>query len=252
MHSCCRSPQKSSVWLRASVPLPVEPGALHEINIETVQVTIKPVLPKARTGDGNVTEIEFQWVNGDDAPNGSSYRYHADETGKLVLPHVSPGDYWLRVRHPGTELMPMTRVTVDRKRRLLEPKLKPGSTLVVPVAWPGGEMPKELPGDLARMFAWSGDKRSVYLQWFELRRQGEKFKAFGPIPETARGRFPRSAVFANLPPGKYEIHVPAQTWEAEDGDPGYSIRHTFVEATIGEDSPAFIEAPELRIDFSSL
>ncbi len=241
----------SSPWLRASVSLPVKPGAIHEINIETIQMTIKPVLPKARTGDGNVMEIEFDRADGENVSDGSLYRYHADETGKLVLPHVSPGDYWLRVRHPGTSLMPMTRVTIDRKRHLLEPKLKPGSTLVVPVAWPGGKMPKELPTNLARIFARGDGERSAYRWWFELRRQGKKFEAFGPIPESARGRYPRSAVFANLPPGKYEVHVPAQTWEAQDGDPAYSIRHTFVEITIDDDSPTFIEAPALRIDLSS-
>ena len=237
-------------WLRASVKLPVKFDGINEIDIKTLPVTIRPQLPAERVGSKHVLEIEFDRFDEGHVSDGS-YRYHLEPGSKeIVLPHISPGDYWLRVRHPGTALSERMRLSVNKTNSLLEPKLELGASVVVPIEWPEGKSPEKLPMDLARTLAWAGDEHSGLTQLLELCRDGKRFSC-GPVPVSAKGLFPKSAIFANLPPGDYEIIVPARTWKPEDEEPAYSIRQTSIKITVSKDSPEFITAAPLRVDLTS-
>ncbi len=238
-------------WLHAQVPLPPKFGAVTDIPIVTTEVTIQPRFPSSPPpAEDDITEIEFDRQSPGHTPDGSINYYHVKGSSPLVIDHVSPGGYWLRVRHPGTALMSRIKITVSKDHNEFKPELERGATLVVPIQWPEGKIPGNLPGPIARKFAWGGETGG-YSGLLELRREGKEFKEIGPVPVGAAEKFPHCAIFANLPPGSYEIRLPAINGEATPGEDAFSIKADSIHFSIGKDSPSFVTSDPLYVDFKS-
>lgn len=188
--------------LRVPLPNPIPLGEVQDIDFKTVGISIRPKLPTGRGTPARLIEIEFGPVSGESTPRGC--RYHLKEADELILPHVSHGEYWLRVRHPGTALMPWTKVKVGPDTKLLAPRLEVGSTLVVPLTPSKLEIPESWPPQLR-------ENRSIRLGYWEeiieLWRDGTRVVDLGPTPEGADDHFPHSAIFASLAPGEYEVRT---------------------------------------------
>lgn len=229
-------------FLNATLPLPLKPGETRTVDFKSVAATIRPVLPAGRRTPARLMEIEFGPAAGESSPRGSLY--HLKSADELVLPYVSPGEYWLRIRHPGTALMPWTKVQVSPDKKLLAPRLKAGSTLVVPLAPAKPEIPASWPPQLVDGLGLErGDVEHLVQLW----RDGTQINEWGPTPEGTNDHFPHSAIFGNLPPGDYEVRarrIPTSTPSLELIEPrSFKVR-------IREDSPVYqlTEPFELKLN----
>jgi hypothetical protein len=165
---------------------------------------------------------------------------------------VSPGEYWLRIYHPGAVLASPKRITVSWWRDSITPVLATGSNLVVPIEWPEVHAPENLPPQLARPFVGFGPDLHVSLRSvIRLKRKdGSVIQEFGKLPEAARGKFPNSVIYPYLPPGEYEVESPELTIEPLGVHPGCEIRRSAVKIVIREDSPIFVTSEPLKIQYS--
>ncbi|MEY3897098.1 MAG: hypothetical protein RLZZ214_2619 [Verrucomicrobiota bacterium] len=240
----------ASLWLRAEVPLPIDFAGVNEINIKCADFTISPKFPsRIGTVEEEVYEAEFDMVVDGQPPQGGSRRLLVKGRKALVLSNVSPGEYWLRIFHPGAVLEPAKKVTVSWWRDSTAPVLVTGSNLVVPIEWPEVHAPENLPPQLARSLAWSGpDLRDRLQSVIRLKRKdGSVIEEFGRLPEAARGKFPNSVIYPYLPPGEYEVESPELTIEPAGVHPGCEIRRSAVNIVIREDSPVFVTSEPLKI-----
>lgn len=232
-------------WLRGNVPLPLDFEKINEIDIRTVELTIRPKFPK-RTGiatEDDIQEVEFGMVDSHEE------RFVMKGGESLVLTRVSPGDYTIRAIHPGALLAPAGKFTITEKNRLIEPELLPVSSLVVPVEWPEVKAPDKLPQELALPFVRSnGDLHSSLRSVIRLKRKdGTLVEVEGGAPAAANGRFPDSVIFPHLQPGEYEVESPDRTIEPDGISPGCVIKKSSVTVTIREDSPVFVVSAPLKV-----
>lgn len=197
----------SDPWIRAKIPLPPAFGETTDIRIETVRLTIKPKLPRAATEyEGKTTEVDFG-VSENDQPPSSPTLYPIDGGRPLVIERVQPGEYWFRVRAPGAAIAPWQRIEVTSKTNVIEPTLKKGSTVVVPISWPESLKLEKLDPDIADMFRrqwWAGLPGT-----FVLEQNGKPFEL--PIVRNKSDREERISskrvIFPGLPIGRYTLKM---------------------------------------------
>ena len=245
----------TDMWLRAKVPLPIDLFHVNQIEMETYDFSIRPKFPeRIGAAEEEVYEVDFDMADGgkdQKPPREGHCRLLVKGRQPLVLSTVSPGDYWLQIRHAGAALMPRQKVTVSWWRRSVEPRLETGSTLVVPVEWPEVKEPEKLPPELAPSFGgfrpdWHDSLHSVIRL---KRKDGSVVEDFGKLPIAAKGRFPMSVIFPYLPPGEYEVESPERTIEPAGTNSGCVIRKTSLKVEIRKDSPVFVVTNPLKIDY---
>ena len=236
------------VWGRIGLPIDYE--SIGTINIEARELIISPVFPDRTSAPEDSTyAVELDRYEEGHMTDGSTSRRTIKNHGLCIYPNVSPGEYWLRVRHPGAVLEDRRRITIRNDEEVIRPRLEKGSSLVVPVEWPELSDPEKLPPELGRSFVgfgsdWHGSLQSVITIKGEGVRKGQEYIA---TPEAAEGRFPHSVIFPYLPPGKYTVESPARKIEPSGIHPGCSIRPSSIEVEIREDSPPFAITKTLKI-----
>lgn len=231
-------------FLETTLALPLQPGELRDIDFPSVAVTIRPKLPASRRTPARLMEIEFGPVSRESTPRGCLY--HLKGADELILPYVSPGEYWLRVRHPGTALMPWTKVKVGPNEKLLAPRLEAGSTLVVPLGPSKPQIPESWPPELIDSLGLSrGHMENIVHLW----RGNELVTEWVPIPEGSDEHFPNSVIFANLPPGDYEV----RTRRMPTTDPSFQlIEPRTIKVSIRPDSPVYQLTEPLELKLNAL
>lgn len=257
-------------WLRGSVRLPLSGSEVNPIEIQTTGFTIRPtVLGEPRPNQEDPYEVEFNAAKGgmdERAPEYGGCRLTVAGTESLVLPHVSPGDYWIRIYHPGAVLAARKRIIVSATQNSYEPHLDRGACLVVPVEWPEMGDPATLPRDIERLIdRFSLDPQSNLPSMLVLKnKDGRVIQEHGsrnPVDDwnsdeyirpavAANGRFPQAAVFPYLPPGEYIVESPDWTKEPDGTNPGFAIKRSAINVVIREDSPVFVTSSPLKILYS--
>lgn len=261
----------ASLWLHGEVKLPISFSEVNKIEIETTRFTIRPTFPgEIPPAEDDVYEVEFDRAGGaedESVPREGTSRLQVKGWKPLVLSNVSPGEYWIRIYHPGSVLVPRKKVTVSSSRRSYGPRLQHGASLVVPVDWPELGAPEKLPPEMARNFVWFSrdlheSLRSVLVR---KRKDGsvvEEFRwptesdnrnldDFIRQPVAALDRFPNAAVFPYLPLGEYVVESSERTIEPSGVNPGCVIKKSSVTVVIREGSLNFVTSAPLRIFYNA-
>ncbi|MBN8457703.1 MAG: hypothetical protein J0M04_07690 [Verrucomicrobia bacterium] len=239
------------VW--GPITLPIDFESIGTVNIETKSLTIAPVFPDRTTNPEDRTyAVELDRFQEGQTTDGSINCRAVKDHEPCIYPNVSPGEYWLRLRHPGAVLENRRRITIGKDDEVVRPHLRQGSSLVVPVDWPEASDPEKLPPELGRIFAGLGHgwhdnlRRIVTIKGDGVR----EIKEYIATPEAANGRFPRSVIFPYLPPGKYIVESPERTIDPNGIHPGCSIRPSSIEAEIRDNSPPFVITKPLKIHYT--
>jgi hypothetical protein len=236
------------IWGR--IRLPIDYGNVGTVSIEARELTISPVFPDRATAPEDRTyAVELDRFEEGRKTDGSVSRRTVKNHEPYVYPNVSPGEYWLRVRHPGAVLEDRQRITIKNDGEVIRPRLRQGSSLVIPIDWPEVSDPGKLPPELGRCFVgfgsdWHGSLHTVVTIKGDGVRKDQEYVA---TPEAAEGRFPNSVIFPYLPPGKYTVEVPARTIEPRGIHPGCVIRPSSIEVEILNDSPSFVVTKPLKV-----
>ncbi|MDB6173219.1 MAG: hypothetical protein JWL59_2530 [Chthoniobacteraceae bacterium] len=197
-------PSPADPWFCASVPLPPRFGQVTELKAETVEVTIRPRLPRPDSEYARMaTEVEFGWA-ADEAHSRSTTRiYRVQGSEPLVLSMVQPGAYLLGMRVPGSVVESLQPVTVNKTATVFEPAVLFGSTVTVPLDWPAQLTAKALEPQLIHRI---GEQTFGGL-WgiLQLMRNGEVFDF--PLEDEDSGWvwLEHKIVMRNLPLGKYRL-----------------------------------------------
>jgi hypothetical protein len=230
-------------YIRGQIPLPVNFEKIGTVNIVTRKLIISPIFPDLATSPEDRTyAVELDPFEEGHKPDGRSHCRIVKNHEPCIYPNVTPGEYWLRVRSAGAELEDRQRLTIGNNDEVIRPRLKKGSSLVVPLEWPEGFDPKTLPPELGSDWPESLGE-IVKIMGVTSRMDQESI----PIPEAAEGRFPNSMIFPYLPPGKYTVEAPARTVEPSGVDPGCVIQPSSISAEVREDSPIFVITAPLKI-----
>jgi hypothetical protein len=235
----------SHPWLKGDVSLPLDFEKVNEIDIRTVEITIRPKFPERPpvSPEDDIYQLGF-------GMEGVTEGWFVVKGRQpLVLPRVSPGEYTVRIDHAGALMAHKESFTISETNRLIEPELLPVSSLVVPVEWPEVKAPDKLPQELALPFVRSnGDLHSSLRSVIRLKRKdGTLVEVEGGAPAAANGRFPDSVIFPHLQPGEYEVESPDRTIEPDGISPGCVIKKSSVTVTIREDSPVFVVSAPLKV-----
>jgi hypothetical protein len=244
----------SEPWIHADIPLPPAFAQTTDIRIETVRLTIKPKLPRAAAEyEGKVTEVDFG-VSEKTGPPSSTLYYALSGSEPLVIERVQPGAYWFRVRAPGAAITPWQKVQVTSKANVIEPNLKRGSTVVVPLAWPASLKLEELHPDIADMFRrqwWMG-----LPGMFVLEQNGKPFELPTDLKHSDREENVSSdrLIFPGLPIGRYTLKMRSSDEvgnllrirvEPDHQYPGW--KRTELTFDVGVKSPAELRTEPLKV-----
>ena len=260
----------ASLWLHANVRLPISFSEVNRIDIKTTSLSIRPMFPGLiPPAADDVYEVEFDRASGSKdgpVPREGGSRLEVRGSKPLVLSNVSPGEYWIRIYHPGAVLEPRKRITVSATWNSYEAGLKPGACLVIPIEWPELREPQKLPPEIARSFVWFSPDLNDSLRTMlvlkrkdgsvveELGRTKRKDGSYSDdvnrMPLATSGRFPNAAVFPCLPPGEYVVESPGRTIEATGVNPGCVIGKSSVTVTIPKNGPVYVTSEPLKILYS--
>jgi hypothetical protein len=240
-----------TLWGKIDLPFDLEKIGI--IRIDKQKLTINPIFPHwPATPEDRTYTVELDRFEEGHSTDGSLSSRTIQNQGPSIYLNVSPGEYWLRILHPGVALEDRRRITIKKGDELIRPHLKKGSSLVVPVEWPELSDPEKLPPELGRYFVglrgnWHESLQSV----ITIKGAGVRGdRKYIDTPEAAKGRFPKSVIFPYLPPGKYIIESPARTIEPRSIHPGCIIQPTSFEVEIREESPEFLVTKPLKILYS--
>jgi hypothetical protein len=84
-----------------------------------------------------------------------------------------------------------------------------------------------------------------------LRKNGEKFSDFGPVPKGVAEKHPSSAIFANLAPGDYEVVLPEIKGEAQNGKSLVAVGQSPIKVSIKPEDPVYLFSDPLKISITS-
>ncbi len=232
-------------WLVGNVRLPLDSGKTHQIDIRTVELSVRPKFSRrsAIAPEDNIYEAKigrFRLFQ---------ERFIVKDGGPLALPRISPGDYTIQIRHPGALPSEEKRFTIDDNNCLIEPELMPASTLVVPLEWPELKSQDTLPYALHLRFIGSRDQLHDLLRSViqVKRKDGTVVEGEERAPAAANGRFPDSVIFPYLPPGEYEVESPDRVIDPVENFPGCIIQRSSINVVIREDSPVFVVLSPLKV-----
>lgn len=238
------------IW--GKIELPVKFEEMNVVNITVGELRIEPVFPERDIDAADMTyAVELDRFEEGHPPDGSTSTRTVENQEPYVLKYLSPGEYWLRIRHPGAVLEPRRRITITEDNWTLKPELVKGSSIVVPVDWPERAEPESLPPELGRMLLWRGSSHHTLPSLVQIK--GENLagrEGYIATPEASIGRFPYSVIFPYLPPGKYTIECPERTIEPTGTSPGCVIKRSSIEVEIKKDSPAFVTTEPLKIFYT--
>ncbi len=236
------------IW--GKIELPVRFDETNVVNITVGELRIEPVFPKRDIATADMTyAVELDKFEEGHKPDGSTSSKTVEKQEPFVLKYLSPGEYWLRIRHPGALLEPRKRITITEDNWKLKPELVWGSSIVVPIDWPERADPESLPPELGRMLLWSGGGSHHTLPSL-VEIKGENLagrEGYLASPEAAIGRFPNSVIFPYLPTGKYTIECPERTIEPTEISPGCVIQKSSIQVEIEKGSPVFVVTEPLKI-----
>lgn len=234
-------------YIRGNIPMPIDYQNIGTVDIQARKLTIRPVFPDRTTAPEDRTyAVELDPYIEGHKTDGSTSRKTVKNHEPYTYPNVSPGEYWLRVLHPGALLEDRQKITVKNDGEVIRPRLKRASSLVVPVIWPEASHPDKLPPELARKFVFGhgrGVRSVIRIIGKGVSHDQERI----PLPEAAKGRFPKSVIFPYLPPGQYEIISPAWDIEPKGIHPGCVIKSSSIEVEITKDSPVFVVTEPLTV-----
>ncbi|MCB1133953.1 MAG: hypothetical protein KDN05_22735, partial [Verrucomicrobiae bacterium] len=240
------------VW--GEIGLPVDYEKIGTVNIEARELIVSPVFPDQPIApEDRIYAVELDRFEEGHKPDGSTSRRTVKNQGPCVYPNVSPGEYWLRIRHPGAVLEDRRRITIKNDAEVIKPRLRKGSSLVVPVEWPELSDPESLPPELGRNFVgFGGDLHRSLRSVVSIKGDGVRNeREYIATPEAAEGRFPNSVIFPYLAPGKYTVEMPELNIEPSGIHPGCSIRPSSIEVEIRADSPPFVVSRSLKVLYTA-
>jgi len=240
-------------YLWSQIRLPVDHETVGTVDIIARELVISPVFPDETGAPEDLTyAVELDRFQEDQEAGGSVNSRTVKNQEPCIYPNVSPGDYWLRVRHPGAVLEDRRRITIKNDNEVIRPRLRKGSSLVIPVEWPELSDPESLPVEIGRNFIRDDGDRHRSLQSV-VKLKGDCIvneQTYIATPEAAKGRFRNSVIFPYLPPGKYTVESPARTIEPDGVHPGCVIEPTSIDVEIREDSPTFVITGSLKIRYT--
>ena len=237
----------------AAIELPVKYEEMNVVRFTVGELRIAPVFPDREIAPADMTyAVELDAFEEGHVPNRSYNPAIVKNQQPHILNQVSPGEYWLRIRHPGAVLEPRKRITITKDFLPLKPILRKGSSLVVPINWPERADIASLPIELAQMLVSTGEGQPLNLPSMVQIKGANlpEHEDYLASPEAAIDRFPGSVIFPYLPPGKYTIECPDRTIEPSGTRPGCVIKQSSIEVEIKQDSPVFVVTEPLTIRYS--
>lgn len=241
----------------AELPIPRMDAldAEQEVNITLVPVTLSARLPEQRKNDtdGNMEVEFFRDSGGDPGCSGSMYKMLVGAGKPVVLPWVSPDVYWVRFTYPGAMATPYEKVSVGKKPFEFNRQLEFASTLIIPIKREGFNEDQNL--ELARLVNSGGALfygAGSFNPAVEILRDGKPFTPLESSIMQAAKKYEKgdSAIFANVPPGNYEIRL--RSTLSPNVRTGVKMNATpwmpaSVKVIIDENSPTFVETPILTV-----
>lgn len=240
----------SHPYVRGRIKLPIDFDKINTVKVETWKLTVRPNFRDlAKVPEKPIYAVELDRFEEGQKPEASLSFKIVENHQPYEYGMVSPGNYWLRVRHPGAVLEDWQIIKIRNKNVVVMPKLRKGSSVVVPVDWPELSDISKLPLPLALAFRGSSGEWHRNLQEvIKIKGEGvRETQEYVATPEAAEDRFPKSVIFPYLPPGKYTIESPERIIEPEDIYPGCHIRYSSIEVEILEDSPTFVITEPLKV-----